>query len=297
MNAAGSILLTGATGFLGSHLLKGLLEQTDASVIVLKRSFSNTFRIDSLLAHPRVRAYDANCVSLESVFQENSIDTILHCATNYGRNNEDLLNIVESNLILPLTLLQLAIKYQVQRFINTDTVIDKKVNHYSLSKHQFLEWLKASSHQLQCINVSLEHFYGALDNTTKFTTFIIRSLLKKETALPLTQGEQKRYFIYIDDVVEAFLIILKSSHSLSPSFSSFEVSTEESISIKEFVCLVKALTQNTVTDLQFGAIPYRTNELMECKTDITALKHLGWMPRFSLTEGLELTIEKENATR
>lgn len=287
------ILLTGATGFLGSHLLKGLLEKTNDEIIILKRSFSNTFRIEKIMQNPRIKAYDIDKMPLERIFQETQIETIIHCATNYGRNNEDILNIVQSNLILPLSLLQLAIKYEIKTFINTDTIIDKNVNHYSLSKNHFLDWLKVYSSKIKCINLNLEHFYGALDNNTKFTTHIIKSLLNNVDNIDLTKGEQKRYFIYIDDVVDAFLAILENIDKLEKSFISFEVSTENNISIKDFVLLVKKLTNNTKTNLNFGKIPYKENELMNCQTDISKLKKLGWSPKYRLENGLSITIKKE----
>jgi len=287
------ILLTGATGFLGSHLLKGLLEKNDNKIIILKRSFSNLFRIESFLENPRVKFYDIDNVKLDQIFVENDIDTIVHCATNYGRNNENILNIVQSNLLLPLSLLQLAIANNVKNFINTDTVIDKNVNLYSLSKNQFLDWLKNCSPKINCVNVSLEHFYGSFDNNTKFTTCIIKSLLSNAENIDLTEGEQLRYFIYIDDVVDAFLKILENIDKFEESFTSFDVSTEDNISIKDFVLLVKKMTNNTKTILNFGKIPYRENVLMDCKIDIAKLKQLGWAPKWSLEEGLKITIRKE----
>lgn len=289
------ILLTGATGFLGSHLLKGLLERTNFEIVILKRSFSDIFRIEEALNNPRVKSYDIDKTELENIFEENKIETILHCATNYGRNNENISAIVESNLIFPLKLLQIGIKMGVKNFINTDTVIDKNVNHYSLSKSQFSDWLKEYSSQINCINVELEQFYGAFDNKTKFTTFIINQLLNNAEKIDLTLGEQKRYFIYIDDVVDAFLTIIENINKLKESFTVFEVSSENNIKIKDFVLLAKELTNNKVTKLNFGAVPYRENELMESKTDITLLKKLGWSPKISLESGLEKMINEERS--
>jgi len=285
-----TILLTGATGFLGSHLLKRLLKE-NYNVIVLKRSFSNTFRIADHLTD--IKIYNIDLINLEDVFKENKIDTVIHCATNYGRNNESHLNILQSNLILPLTILQFSIKYNIKTFINTDTIIDKNINDYSLSKNQFLEWFKKNADLIQTINISLEHFYGPNDNKTKFTTFIIDSMIKKIHSVDLTFGEQKRYFIYIDDVVEAFLTILKNKNSLEHGFINYEVATDKSISIKDFVLMVKKITKNTNTVINFGKIPYRNNELMDCKIDITKLENIGWKQQFTLEEGLKKTINAE----
>jgi nucleoside-diphosphate-sugar epimerase len=111
--------------------------------------------------------------------------------------------------------------------------------------------------------------------------------------LDLTAGEQKRYFIYIDDVVNAFLTILKSQNLLVDNFHNFDVSTEDNIKLKDFVLMVKSLTGNRTTKVNFGKIPYRSNEVMEFRTDISNLKRLGWSPVVELEEGLIKTIRQE----
>jgi nucleoside-diphosphate-sugar epimerase len=287
------ILLTGATGFLGSHILASLVDNFHYDVVILKRTTSDTFRIKKLLDSPKIKIYNADEINLEKIFDENSIEIIIHCATNYGRNNENSLNIIQSNLVLPLSILQLAVDHGTKLFINTDTIIDKNISHYSLSKSHFLDWLKSYSDHIKCVNLSLEHFYGAFDNRTKFTTYIISSFLNNVKELDLTAGEQKRYFIYIDDVVNAFLTILKSQNLLVDNFHNFDVSTEDNIKLKDFVLMVKSLTGNRTTKVNFGKIPYRSNEVMEFRTDISNLKRLGWSPVVELEEGLIKTIRQE----
>ena len=58
--------------------------------------------------------------------------------------------------------------------------------------------------------------------------------------------------------------------------------------------LATSIIGNASTQLNFGAIPYRANELMDSRTDISALKALGWRPEVSLEKGIQLTIEKES---
>jgi len=287
-----TLILTGATGFLGSHLLRKLLRETDYSIVVLKRSFSNTFRINDLLNEGRVKCYNIDCVPLKLVFEKSPAEIIIHAATNFGRNNDNIPEIVEANLVLPLKLLQYGEEFGLNIFINCDTVIEKNINHYTLSKSQFLEWLK-NHPNIKCVNMRIEHFYGANDNRTKFATFIVRSLLENAANIDLTIGEQKRHFIYIDDVVDAFFQVFKSATVFNNGFIEFDVSTESSNSIKEFVLLAKELSGNTQTHLNFGALPYRAGEVMNINTDIEALKALGWRPKVSLTEGLNMMINEE----
>lgn len=286
----GVILLTGATGFLGSNLLARLVAN-NIQVVALKRSFSDLRRIAHL--QNIVKFYDIDRLPLSRVFSENTVSTIVHCATDYGRRAVPAAQIVEANLILPLHLLQLACDHNAKAFINADTILDKGINHYSLSKSQFTDWLKLFSHKITCINVALEHFYGPLDDRSKFVTQVINDLLKGIQHLDLTPGKQKRDFIFIDDVVAAFLKIVDFANSASTEFYRFEVGTSQTIEIRRFVQIVKELTGNTTSQLNFGALPYRRNEVMESRVDTHALLQLGWTPQVELREGLRRTIELE----
>jgi nucleoside-diphosphate-sugar epimerase len=286
-----NILITGSTGYLGSNILKKLISEDKNNLIILKRSFSNTFRIKDCL--DKVTSYNLDNNDLEKIFSENKIDIILHCATDYGRKDANPLNIIEANLILPLKLLELGRKYNIKTFINTDTILDKRINFYSLSKNQFKDWLKNYKNDLICINIALEHFYGPGDDKTKFVSFIIENLIKKTEKIGLTKGEQKRDFIYIEDVVNAFLKIIEHSLSLKNGFYEFELGSEKTVTIKEFVLMAKKILGNNETILNFGALPYRENEVMDCKANTSAIKELGWSCIYSLEVGLKKMIEKE----
>lgn len=285
-----TILLTGGTGFLGSNVLKRLADET-FNIILLTRSSSNTARIDDLLG--KVTLYQRDKEPLDNLFQDNRIDIILHCAADYGKNKSDPSGLVEANLLLPLQLLALAKKHKVSCFVNTDTVLDKEVNSYALSKGQFRDWLKVYAQDMTCANIALELFYGPDDNAGKFVTFVVRSILDNVEQIDLTKGEQKRDFIYIDDAVDAFLTVIRRSGTFGKGFFHFEVGTGRNIAVRDCVALVKKLAGNARTRLNFGAIPYREHELMESHADISAMQKLGWTPRVSLEEGLQRTIDFE----
>lgn len=283
-----TILMTGATGYLGSHLLNALLESNNR-VILLKRSTSNLGRIKQSLP---LEMIDSDREDLSVLFKKYRVDTILHCATNYGRRELDPLSIIDANLILPLKLLKYGIEGGVKTFINTDTLLDKRVSSYSLSKRQFLDWMKTYSDQIACVNVALEHFYGPADDRSKFVSFIIHSILSQTPSIDLTQGEQKRDFIFISDVVSAFLKIMNRHQSLPGNgFFAYEVGSGRVIRIRDVVETIRRLSGNTRTELRFGALPYRTNEVMESKVNLQALKALDWNPVVDLETGLALTIQ------
>ena len=288
------ILLTGATGFLGSHLLKTLLEE-NLRVIILKRSFSDTDRIKDCLSS--VRSYDADKTPPVDIFTANAITTVLHCATDYGRKHSNPLKIIDANLTMPLSLLYEGGNHGLRAFINTDTVLDKRVNHYALSKNQFAQWLELFSGKLTCVTIALEHFYGPQDDKTKFVSHIIASLLDNVPELALTKGEQKRDFIHIDDVCSGFMAVLRAAGQLPPRYTRFEMGTGRNIAVRDFVQMIQSLVGNTATRLDFGALPYRANEVMASSVDLSGMTALGWKPQIALEAGLRATIKQEKELR
>jgi nucleoside-diphosphate-sugar epimerase len=284
------ILLTGGTGYLGSHLAQALL-QDGHSLVILKRQSSALSRLAPIAS--RITFVDVDELDITLCFKEyGKLDAVIHTATNYGRNGESENQIADVNLNFPLRLLVAAIDAGTRLFINTDTALDKFLNAYSLSKRQFTEWGEyfAKQKKITFVNLKLEHFYGANDDISKFTTHVINSCLKNEQELKLTLGEQKRDFIYIDDVINAFLLLLDKSESLTEWFTEFEVGSGEAVSIRQFVELVYYLTGSNIS-LNFGAYPYRVNEAMLTQANIKPLQKLGWSCEHTLEQGLNRVIK------
>ena len=294
------ILLTGATGFLGSHLLGGLLKGTDFEIIVLKRSFSNLSRVETFLLNPRIKFYDVDNVDLEQIFKHNKIDTIIHTATEYGRNGSPCQSVLEANLVFPIMLLELAVKYKVNCFINTDSYFNKKdlsypfLYNYSLSKRSLSLWLEHFSSDIKIINLILEHIYGEFDNPDKFVEMCIQKIaVENVPELNLTSAIQERDFIYIEDVVNLYIKLLDFSQKSDFNLGVFDVGTGISIKLADFVEKIKQISGSR-TNLKFGAIPQRKSEIMYSCADISALEKIGWKPLFSIEDGLRKIIKKYN---
>lgn len=284
------ILLTGATGYLGSHLAEAFLD-AGHSVVALKRKTSSLRNLESIL--PRITVLDLDGLDLSSAFKDyGKIDAVIHTATSYGRNGESASQIADANLNFPLRLMSAAITAKVHVFMNTDTALDKFLNEYSLSKTQFVEWGQhfARQRKIRFLNLRLEHFYGAGDDDTKFTTHVIKSCLINKPELKFTLGEQKRDFIYINDVVTAYLLLLEKQESLSDWFMEFDVGSGEAVTIRHFVELVHRLTASS-SNLNFGVYPYREGEVMISRADVKPLRELGWNCLHTLEQGLKLAIE------
>jgi nucleoside-diphosphate-sugar epimerase len=279
------ILITGINGFLGSNLAKSLY--INYNIIGIENKKDNISRISKFIDKDQV--FENNAADLKCIFSKYPINIIIHTATSFGKNGESITEIAHSNYFSPLLLLEYAINNHVNTFINTDTVINKFVNEYSLFKRQFYDYLVYNKGKINIINMKLEHFYGGEASDANFITFISKKLLNNENDICLTKGEQKRDFVYISDVVEAFKLTIEKTDFANNKFEDYHVCTGNKISIKELVTLLKRLTGSN-SNLIFGAISYRNYELMDTEEDNSSVKNLGWTPKINLEEGLIKTI-------
>jgi len=285
------ILLTGATGFLGSHILRFLLEK-DYEVIILKRSFSNIWRVQDLLKD--TINYDLDKISLENIFEENEIKIVIHCATLYGRKGEKSSELLESNVIFPTTILEYG--KDIDSFLNIDTFsnqglgLDNSVNFYSYTKYIFEELLRNQFYtNIKIFNLKLDFVFGPKDSLEKFLPSVIMKMIENES-VKMTKGEQNWNFIYVDDVVNAVGTILNRSNEFSrPGFYSFDVGTQKNTKLKDIVLMIRNLSDSK-SKIDFGAIEYRKNEIFKRNNNIEPLLKLGWKPKYSIEEGLKNTI-------
>jgi CDP-paratose synthetase len=287
-----TILLSGSTGFLGSYLLKRFIRE-GFEVIALKRSTSNTFRVESKL--DKATFYDVDQTELATIFKNHDIDIVVNTATDYGRVNKQISGILNTNLLFGIELLENAVDCHVKAFINTDTLLENDINAYALSKNQLVQWMQFLSDKVNMINIKIEHMYGPMDDDKKFIYWIINQLKKNVERIDLTSGVQKRDFIYIDDIVEAYMFIIKNIRDLS-SFEEFELGSGNAVEVREFIKLIynqMKQSQTLTTELNFGAVDYRAKENMHMEADISKLKSLGWEPRVKLEDGIKTILEEE----
>lgn len=290
------IVLTGATGFLGSAVLAQLLARGD-EVVAVKRSSSSTAKIHTCLGHPGLHLFDIDVDDPSRLFERYRADTIIHTATEYGRGATPLYSILNANLLLPLRLAELGMERGVRCFINTDSFFNKGGNsysnllNYSLSKKSILIWLEKLAGELGIINVVLEHLYGPGDSDSKFVESVIqRVAVHKEPHIALTHGHQRRDFVFIDDVVQGYLRLVDYGRKNDFRLETFELGTGQATQVRDFVEYVKELSSSS-TELGFGDIPYRADEIMHSAADISRLERLGWTPTVTVRSGIQRILD------
>ena len=290
------IFITGATGFLGSNLVKKFLSNK-YNIHALIRKGSDKSRIIDLKDINYIK-YQESC--LKNFFKENKIDVLIHTACNYGRGKESNKEILDTNLNLGLELIKLCEKFRVPLFINTHTTLPRELNIYSSSKHKFRDNLKKRKGPTKILNFVFDHMYGPNDDENKFVLFLIKEILENKT-IQLTKCEQKRDFIYIDDLVEAYFLAIENfDYSSSQIFFEHEVSSAEVIVLKDFVNeLFSQLSKynNLKNNINFGAIDYRKGEQMNISLDSKSLNLIGWEAKTNLSFGIKKVINSVLTSR
>lgn len=285
-----NILISGGNGFLGSALANALIDH-GYNLYLLTRSHSNLKRLYKIEHKLKIIKFSSDH-DLKIKLIDIHPDIVINTACNYGRNGESLLEIFDSNYRLGLLLLNhfCTLNNKIH-FLNIGTVIEDNINNYSFSKSQFAQLGKFVSSKYNHIvfkNILLQHMFGPGDDDSKFTSYVLNTCINNKPILDLTEGNQMRDFIYIKDVVDAITILLQNIEKVQ--VADIEIGSGRLIKIKDFVLKIRELS-NSNTKLNFGAIPYRGDEVNLNAANLSVLSNLGWFPKYTIEEGLSETIK------
>lgn len=281
------VLVTGATGFLGRHLVPALVD-AGHEVALLKR---RTSKLDALVALPGLTAHDVEDAPAGSFGGATPPEAVIHAATDYGRDPARPLATFWANEAMPMRLLEAACGAGAA-FLNIDTFFNDgagryaHLGDYTLSKRHFQEWGRQLGGQgiARFANLRLHHLYGPGDGPGKFVPSIVRRCLAGES-VDLTDGRQERDFIHVSDAVAAILAVLRAEAPAGAGYRHYDVGTGESVPVRTFVMTVNELAGGRA-ELRFGALPTREGEFARACADPAALHALGWSPATNLRDGI-----------
>jgi len=260
--------ITGASGNLGSAILD---------------------KINSATKH---QAFPISSFSFVEKSYFDEFDVIIHCATCYGRKEEKFSEVMSANLMVPLKILDSIKENKI--FINIDSPLPKNLSPYSFTKSAFKEacqFLMNQGLDAKIINIKLHNFYGGENSNQLDLIHNFTSQLLQNKELNLTNCEQKRDFISIEDVLSAMVTILENLHSFPRKFSEVEIGSGKAISLKEIILMIKEATKSSSV-INLGAISLRKNEPMELCADLMQMKKLNWQPKVSIEQGIADVISK-----
>jgi nucleoside-diphosphate-sugar epimerase len=305
-----TIFVTGATGFIGSHLLKRLTKK-GCNVHIAIRQDSSLWRIKELKEDFTIHKIDLNDIeNLNSVIQQIKPEIIFNLAA-YGVDyrQQDMHQTINTNIISSVNLFKAFLENNGQRFIHTGSCFEYGQKNKPISEYDCLDptsvygATKASSvHLLSSMAKSMQSGklitlrpFGVFGESEGLHRFVPQAIykLKSEHSMQMTPGEQIRDYIYIDDLIDAYM--LASTVPLNNKIEIINIGSGKGITMKKLALMISSHLGVSDDLLQFGVLPYRPNEMMYLVANVNKAKSLlGWEPKTSIEKGLEHTINWYN---
>jgi CDP-paratose synthetase len=284
------ILLTGATGFIGKHLYSAL-KKRNYEIVVLARSSSDTTSINT----EDVIFFEQSIEGLAHEIGKKRLDGIIHLATHYVNQHRfsDIDRMVESNITYGIKILELAKKLNVSWFINTGTLFEhynsenyNPVNLYAATKHAFQEIAKYYTETcgLNFVTLKLNDTYGPGDTRKKIINIWLE-YAKSGKTLSMSPGNQEIELLYIDDVVEGYLILIKlleMDRDNSHCGKEYALPATQRLTLKQLALIFEEAVGMPL-NIKWGEFDYRYREVMKPAKNLEPLP--GWRENIILQRG------------
>lgn len=291
-------LVTGATGFVGSHLVRRLIKEGWETHIIT-RSSSNLKLLEDVRDKIIVHQYDGTTNSMINIVKEAEPEIVFHLASLFlaQHTSEDIERLVQSNLLFGVQLAEAMTLQGVTKLINTGTSwqhYEKEdynpVCLYAATKQAFEDMLKfyVEASELKVITLKLFDTYGPDDPRPKLFT-LLRKVAEEQTELAMSPGEQLIDLVYIDDVIDGYLQAARRLLDNKVSgMEEYAISSGNPISLKELVVLYSKIVKKPMP-INWSGRPYRPREVMVPWNKGKRL--LGWKPKISIEDGLKDFLE------
>jgi len=295
-------LITGATGFIGSCLLRKLIAQKEKVHIILRKE-SNLWRIKDLLDKTVVHFDDlSNLNQLSRLMCKIRPNIIYHLATYGGYSFQDDADLcIKTNFAGVWNLLKATSKIDYELFVNTGSSSEYGFKNSSMKESDCLEpasyyAVTKSSQTLLCSYfanenkkpiVTLRPFsvYGQYEDKNRFIPTLLKSLYDGKP-LNLVSADIVRDWIYVEDMIDSYLLIdqLKKYGG-----EIFNIGTGIQTTIKDVAELAAEVTGRTI-DFRCGEMKNRKWDSSCWVADMSKAKEkLKWSPKIGLRQGLCLT--------
>lgn len=292
-----NILITGATGYIGSNLTRRLVNE-DNNVSIIIRSNSKLNLIKDIVDKINIHVHDGTTEGMMKILEKVQPDIVFHLASKFisKHKSEDIKPLIESNILFGTQLIEAMSKNNIKYLINTGTAWQhyKNCNYnpvclYAATKQAFEDILKyyIEVEELKVITLKLFDTYGPNDRRPKIMNLLNRISGSKEELL-MSPGQQYLDLVYIDDVIEAFLragSIIRASIDIKQE--SYVVSSGKPIKLKDLVEIFEKISGRKL-NVKWGGLPYRNREVMYPWDKGRTLE--GWKPRISIEDGIKKII-------
>ena len=288
------ILITGASGFIGSHLCRRL-RGCGAELHAVSREVRTS-------SGPGLRWWHADLAEYAAVHEIISAirpDIVFHLASlvTGARKVELVIPTLRGNLLSTINLLTAVAERGCNRLIHAGSM-EEPVSDESFpipsSPYAASKWASAGYarmfHTLFGLPVILLRIFmvygpGQMDSS-KLIPYVILSLLRGEVP-KLTSGNRPVDWIFVEDVIEG---LLAAATAENLGVATLDIGSGSLVTVREIVQRLRHLVDPSLVPV-FGAMGDRPHEVVR-SADISATeKTLGWRPKTPLWDGLEKTVE------
>lgn len=287
-------LVTGATGFVGSHLVRRLIKDGWKTHIIT-RSSSNLSLLKDVCSKIIVHQHDGTTNSMINIAKQSEPEIVFYLASLFlaQHTSKDIEQLVQSNILFGVQLVEAMTSQGATKLINTGTSWQHYENEdynpvclYAATKQAFEDMLKfyVEASKLKVITLKLFDTYGPDDPRPKLFT-LLRKVAEEQTELAMSPGEQLIDLVYVDDVVEAYLLAARRLMDNKVSgMEEYAISSGNPISLKNLVAVYGRIVKKQMP-INWGGRPYRTREVVVPWNIGQRLP--DWKPKVGLIEGIK----------
>lgn len=286
-------LVTGATGFVGRHLVRHLLD-AGWRVHALVRPTSNTGALPAEDAHFTVHTTDDTAESVEQAVANSAPDVVFHLASLFVAQHQraDITPLIDANLRFGTQLAEAMARTGTGALVNTGTPWQhhhgnaySPVNLYAATKQAFEDLLQyyVDANGLRVITLALADTYGPGDPRPKLLAKLAAHT-EHHSPIALSPGKQHLDLVHVRDAARAFGTAGEHVLAAKPgTHARFAVTSGTTLSLRELVATIESVSGRTLP-VAWGARPYRPREVMQPAIG-TPLP--GWAPEIALRTGLK----------
>ena len=303
-----NIVLTGGSGFIGSHLSKELLKVENNNLIIVDNLLTgNIENIQDILDHKNATFIQHDVQ--DHIEIDDKVDYVFHLASAASpvAYTENPINTLKAGSLGTINTLGLARKHDAEYFLAStsevygDPLITPQNEEYWGNVNpngersmydeakRFAEAATATyarSYNIKTKIIRIFNTYGPnmqLNDGRVVTNLIVQALNNEDLTI-YGDGSQTRSFSYVSDTVAGIIAMMNSKH-----YEVFNIGNPYEMTVKELAETILKLT-NSSSKIIFKPLP--NDDPQQRKPDITkAIEKLKWEPKIDLETGLEITIK------
>lgn len=305
-----NILVTGGAGFIGSHICRRLVNDGHNVVVIDNLSNSKRERLDGLYDNSLFTFYEFdvnNTIKLRRVFDKHPFDMVFHFAANADtvKGEEAPHEDIENTLYATLNVLEMMRLYEIKKFffasssavygnanerLQEHRSIMRPISHYGAAKLASEAFVSSFS-SLHHFQVWVARFCNAVG--PNMTVGVIPDLIRKTKQHPTElevygDGTQSKPFIWIDDLVEGVMCLLKNTNE---PYNAYLVGVDSN-------CTVERIAQIVMEEVGVQTPIKYTGNYKGCKGDVhkysydvTRLRMFGWVPKYTAEEAIRKAVQ------